>query len=266
MVTSVIERRPVSFALGTLGFIIALTVVSQLVLEALFPNLTDNGVSLIINWLYVILSIALVAWLGWWQKIRLTAPINGGALVYLIPFAAFALFPLAFGPSIPEISLVEGTTLPDWATLLAIVFGSALGAAVAEELLYRGVLLRALEPRGRVFAALLTAALFVLTHFSRVILGASIEEWILGVLLQLPLAIALAAVAFRLDSLWPLIAWHFAADITLPLVGTASTTFVLVYLGLSVVIGIMGLWLLWQDRRAARKGDQPPTPHPEVPE
>jgi membrane protease YdiL (CAAX protease family) len=186
--------------------------------------------------------------------------------VYLVPFAAFALFPLAFDPSLPEISLVEGTVLSDWTILLVIVFDSALGAAVAEELLYRGVLLWALEPRGRVLAALLTAALFVLTHFSRVILGASIEEWILGVFLQFPLATALAAVAFRLDSLWPLVVWHFAADITLPLVGTASTTFVLVYLGLSLVIGGMGLWLLWRDRRIARSTDQQPPHKSDVPE
>jgi hypothetical protein len=45
----IVERRPVSFALGTLGFIIALTVVSQLALETVFPSLTDSGISLILN-------------------------------------------------------------------------------------------------------------------------------------------------------------------------------------------------------------------------
>jgi hypothetical protein len=44
---SIVERRPVSFAVGTLGFIIALTVVSQVVLEALFPRLTGDGVALV---------------------------------------------------------------------------------------------------------------------------------------------------------------------------------------------------------------------------
>jgi hypothetical protein len=48
------------------------------------------------------------------------------------------------------------------------------------------------------------------------------------------------------------------------MVATASTTFVLVYLGLSIAIGVMGLWLLWQDRHAARDVDQPPAPQPEV--
>ena len=260
MNNSIVERRPVSFALGTLGFIIALTVVSQVVLEALFPRLTGDGVALVINWIYVALSIALVAWLGWWSKIRLTARVNRGALVYLLPLSALVLLPVAFGLSLPKVSLVEGATLPGWAVLLTIVFGVALGAGVAEELLYRGVLLRALEPRGRLLAAVLTGALFGLTHFSRVILGASVEEWVLGVVLQLPLAIGLAAVAFRLDSLWPLIVWHVAADITLTMVASVSATYVLAFLGLSVIIGIMGLWLLWQDRRAARRADREPIP------
>ena len=260
MNNSIVERRPVSFALGTLGFIIALTVVSQVVLEALFPRLTGDGVALVINWIYVALSIALVAWLGWWSKIRLTARVNRGALVYLLPLSALVLLPVAFGLSLPEVSLVEGVTLPDWAVLVTIVFGVALGAGVAEELLYRGVLLRALEPRGRLFAAVLTGVLFGLTHFSRVVLGASVEEWVLGVVLQLPLAIGLAAVAFRLDSLWPLVVWHVAVDITLTMVATASTTYVLAFLGLSALIGVMGLWLLWQDRRATRRADTESVP------
>lgn len=253
MIDSLVERRPIGFALGTLGFIIVLTVVSQLVLEALFPRLTGDGVALVINWIYVAVSIALVAWLGWWTKIRLTATVNRSAVKYLLPLFALVLLPLAFGLSIPKVSLIEGTTLPDWGVIVTIVFGVALGAGIAEELLFRGVLLRALEPRGRLFAAVLTGVLFGLTHFSRVILGASIEEWVLGVVLQLPLAIGLAAVAFRLDSLWPLIVWHFAADITLTTVATESTTYVLAFLGLSIVIGVMGLWLLWQDRRANRR-------------
>ena len=260
MNNSLAEQRPVSFAFGTLGFIIVLTVGSLVVLEELFPSLTTDGAALIINWIYVVFSIGLVAWLGWWKKIRLTARVNRGAIKYLLPLFALALFPVVFGLSVPEISLIEGTILPGWAAVVTIVLGVALGAGIAEELLYRGVLLRALEPRGRLFAAVLTGVLFGLTHFSRVILGASIEEWVLGLILQLPLAVGLAAIAFRLDSLWPLIGWHIMADITLTMAGTVSMTYVLTFLGLSLIIGMMGLWLLWQDRHRARKDDNDAIP------
>ncbi|SDJ94864.1 hypothetical protein SAMN05216226_112114 [Halovenus aranensis] len=107
----------------------------------------------------------------------------------------------------------------------------------------------------------MTGVLFGLTHFSRVILSASVAEWLLGVLLMLPIAIGLAAVTFRLDSLWPLIVWHFIADVPLiMMLGTESATYVLAYLGLTLVIGAMGLWLLLQDQRAGRRADQQRVP------
>ncbi|WP_254838386.1 CPBP family intramembrane glutamic endopeptidase [Natronomonas marina] len=252
--TTVVDRRPVAFAVGTLGFIVALFVGTRLVLSAAVPSLTVDGISLVTNWLLVAVVVGLVAWLGWWGKIRLTAPVDRRALVYLVPLFGFVALPFAFGVAIPDVSLVEGVTLSGWVALLVIVVGSALGAGISEEILYRGVLLRALESKGRVFAALVTAALFALTHVSQVVFGASIGDWLVGVVLMIPMAIGLAAVAFRLGSLWPLIVWHVAADIALPLVpatiGAAATTrFVLAYLGLSLVVGLMGAWLLWQDRR-----------------
>jgi membrane protease YdiL (CAAX protease family) len=259
--TSIVERRPISFAVGTLGIVVLLFVATRVVLGSLFPTLTIDGISLITNWILVALVIGLVAWLGWWGKIRLTAPVNRRALVYLVPLFGLVFLPFAFGVEIPDISLTEGVTISGWTALLVIVVGSALGAGLSEEILYRGVLLRALEPKGRLFAALVTAGLFALTHFSQVILGATVGEWLVGVLLMIPMAIGLAAVAFRLGSIWPLIVWHVAVDVTLPLVPTtigpdATTMFVLGYLGFSLLVGLMGVVLLWQDRRAAIAGSQ----------
>lgn len=259
--TTFVERRPLSFAVGTLGFIVGLFVATRYILGAVFPSLTLDGISLITNWILVAFVIGLVAWLGWWGKIRLAAPVNRRALVYLVPLFGFVALPFAFGIAIPEISLTEGATLSGWVALLVIVVGSALGAGLSEELLYRGVLLRALESKGRLFAALMTAALFAVSHISQVILGASIGDWLVGVLLMIPVAIGLAAVAFRLGSLWPLVVWHVAADITLPLVPStigpeATTMYILAYLGLSVVVGLMGIWLLWQDRRTEQAAAQ----------
>lgn len=256
--TSIVERRPVSFAVGTLVFVIGITVLSRFVLETLFPSLTLAGIGLVTNWIYVAFSIALVAWLGWWKEIRLVSRLNRRALVYLLPLVAYVLVhPLLAGVAVPEVSLMEGQVLPDWATVIVIVLGVSLGAGIAEELLYRGVLLRALESRGRLFAAVLTAALFGLTHFSRVVLGdATVSEWLLGALLMLPIGIGLAAVAFRLDSLWPLIVWHMASDVSSHLAASESMAYVLSLLGVIVLIGAMGLWLLWQDRQSSKVSGQ----------
>jgi membrane protease YdiL (CAAX protease family) len=230
---------------------VALTIVVRLTLEALVPSLTLHGIGLILNWLFVALVIGLVAWLGWWEKIRLMTRVNRRALVYLLPFAVMVALPLVFGSAIPDVSLVEGSTLPDWAALVAIVVGVALGAALAEEILYRGVMLRALEPRGRVVAVVLPALIFGLSHVSQVILGNSLAEWLPQMILIIPLGIGLGAVAFRLESLWPLIAWHFAVDVTGLLVANPSPLMDLAAIGLIGIVFVMGIGLLWQDRSIA---------------
>jgi membrane protease YdiL (CAAX protease family) len=245
---SIVERRPVAFTLGFGAAMLAITVVARVGLEALFPSLTLHGIGLILNWVFVVLVVGLVAWLGWWERIRLTAPVNRRALIYLLPFAAMVFIPVAFGFAIPEVSLVEGTTLPAWAALFVIVVGVALGAAIAEELLYRGVLLRALEPRGRVLAVVLPAVVFGLSHVSQVILGNPLAEWLPQMILIIPLGIGLGAVAFRLESLWPLVLWHFAVDVTGGLVANPSPLMDLAAIVLIFVVFVVGVGLLWQDR------------------
>lgn len=250
--TSIVERRPVAFTLGTAIAIVAVTVAFRLFVAPLLPWLTLDGVGLVLNWVFVLLVVGLVAWLGWWEKIRLTASVNRRALVYLLPFAALVLLPAAFGLRIPEVSLVTGEVLPAWATLLVLVVGVALGAAILEELLFRGVLLRALESRGPLVAGILPAVLFGLTHVSKIILGGSVAEWLPSMLLIIPLGIGLAAVTLRLGSLWPLVCYHFAQDVTGLLAASQSSLYVLGTLGLVALVGVMGLWLLWQDHRVFR--------------
>ena len=249
---SFVERRPVAFTVGTGVAIVASTVAFRLLVAPLLPWLTLDGIGLVLNWGFVLLVLGLVAWLGWWEKIRLTAPVNRRALVYLLPFAALTLLPLAFGVRIPEVSLVKGAVLPAWATLLTLWLGVALGAAIFEEILFRGVLLRALESRGPLVAGILPAVVFGLTHVSKIILGGSVAEWLPSMLLIIPLSIGLAAVTLRLGSLWPLVCWHFAQDAISLLAASQSSLYVLSTLGLVALVGVMGLWLLWQGHRVFR--------------
>ncbi|WP_311171250.1 CPBP family intramembrane glutamic endopeptidase [Halobellus ordinarius] len=259
---SLVERRPVGFALGLTAALVVLTLLTRSVLEAAVPELTLHGIGLVLNWLIVAVSIGLVTWLGWWERIRLTAPVNRRAVVYLLPFAAVVFVPVAFGLAIPEISLIQGQTLPPWAALFVIIVGVALGAAISEELIYRGVLLRALEPRSRLLAVVLPATMFGLAHISQVILGNSLAEWLPQMLLIIPLGIGLGAIALRLESLWPLIVWHFAVDVTGSLAATTSVVYELISIGFVLLAGAIGVWLLWQDRRARRGPHRQPASTP----
>jgi membrane protease YdiL (CAAX protease family) len=245
---SFVERRPIAFTLGFGFAMVAITVIARITLETLFPSLTLHGIGLAINWIFVGVVVGLVAWLGWWETIRITAPVNRRALIYLLPFAAMVFVPIAFGFAIPDVSLIEGLSLPPWAALFVVVVGVALGAAIAEELLFRGVMLRALEPRGRVLAVVLPAIVFGLSHVSQVVLGNSFAEWLPQMLLIIPLGVGLGAVAFRLQSLWPLVLWHFAVDVTGGLVANPSPLMELAVIGLIFVVFAVGVGLLWQDR------------------
>jgi membrane protease YdiL (CAAX protease family) len=249
---TIVERRPIAFTLGLTITLIGVAVAGRLVLAPFLPQLTLDGIGLLLNWLFVGITIFLVAWLGWWERIRLTTPVNRRALVYLLPFAIAVFIPVVFGLAIPDVSLVRGVILPDWATLLVIIVGVALGAALFEEILYRGVLLRALEPRGHLFAGVVTATAFGLTHVSKIILGGSVTEWLPSMVLIIPLSIGLAAVAFRLESIWPLVVWHFAVDVTGLLSASQSQAYTLTTLSFILFVGVMGIWLLWQDDRAAK--------------
>jgi membrane protease YdiL (CAAX protease family) len=255
---SIVERRPVGFTLGLTAALVVLTLLARTVLEAVVPQLTLHGIGLVLNWVFVAVSIALVTWLGWWERIRLTASVDRRALVYLLPFAAVVFVPVAFGLAIPEISLVQGQTLPPWAALFVIVVGVALGAAISEELIYRGVLLRALEPRSRLLAVVLPATMFGLAHVSQVVLGNSLAEWLPQMLLIIPLGVGLGAIALRLDSLWPLVVWHFAVDVTGSLSATASPVYELISIAFVLLAGAIGAWILWQDRRAIRDAHRRP--------
>jgi hypothetical protein len=70
--------------------------------------------------------------------------------------------------------------------------------------------------------------------------------------LIIPLSIGLAAVAFRLESIWPLVVWHFAVDVTGLLSASQSQAYTLTTLSFILFVGVMGIWLLWQDDRAAK--------------
>lgn len=256
--TTLVERRPVAFTLGFGVAMIAVTVIVRLILGAVVPSLTLDGIGLVLNWIFVGLVVSLVAWLGWWERIRLTAPVNRRAIPYLLPFAAMVFLPTAFGFAIPEVSLVNGIDVPPWAALFVIVVGVSLGAALSEELLYRGVMLRALEPRGRAKAVLLPAFVFGFSHISRVILGGSIVDWLPQMILIALLGVGLGAVAFRLESLWPLVLWHFAVDVGGLLVANPSPLLELAVLALIGAVFLMGIGLLWQDRGRAMEPPQSP--------
>ncbi len=250
------QSRPVQLYVGILAAMLVFGVVARPIVETLVPDLSVIGIRVVLNWLFVALVVGLVAWLGWWRKVRLTAPIASGGRRYLLVLAALLLVPvgvtLALTPApfaVPEFTILDGQPLSTAGVIVLVVVGFALGAAVSEELLYRGVVLRSFESRGRIPAALAASFLFGASHLSQLVVGVPLSEVLLVSVLSGVSGIGLAAVAFRLGTLWPLVGWHFLQN-SFPAFLTAEAMAVFVPVNIAVVLGvaILGTWLLWTDR------------------
>ena len=260
-----IRSRPVHLYFGILAAMLVFGVIARPLVEALAPGLSMIGVRVVVNWVFVALVVGLVAWLGWWEKIRLTAPIPRGGRRYLLVLAALILGPLAatvaLAPdpfAVPAWAIFEGRPLSALGVVLVVGVGFALGAAISEELLYRGVVLRSLESRGRIFAALASAFMFGATHLSLLAFGVPLSEALVVAGMSFVSGIGLAAIALRLGTLWPLIVWHFLQN-SFPAFLTAGAMGVWVPINLVVVFGValLGAWILWADRHVGPAEGEP---------
>jgi membrane protease YdiL (CAAX protease family) len=250
------QSRPVQLYVSILAGMLVFGVLARPLVETLAPELSVIGIRVVLNWLFVALVVGLVAWLGWWRKVRLTAPVAPGGRRYLLVLAALLVVPLgvtlALTPTpfaVPAFTVVDGQPLSTVGVVVLVVVGFALGAAVSEELLYRGVVLRSFESRGRIPAALAASVLFGASHLSQLAVGVPPSEVVLVSVLSAVSGIGLAAVAFRLGTLWPLVGWHFLQN-SFPAFLTAEAMAVFVPVNIVVVLGVtgLGMWLLWTDR------------------
>ena len=151
----------------------------------------------------VFLAVALVA-CGRLRRSGITAPSKLGALPLLWLPVLHLLYVLRFvGPG--EMRMVLG-----------IVVHSIL-LAFWEEAIFRGVILDTLLPGGTVRATTMSALLFGLLHLMRVLDGIPVSDAVLLVAFSFSFGVLAAGLRLRLGSLWPVILWHAALDISLGL-------------------------------------------------
>lgn len=135
------------------------------------------------------------------KRYGLKKPERAARLLRFAPLVPLALSSLLYGfapGTVPEI-------------LYAVL--SAVSIAILEELLFRGLLYRALEPRGAETAAVVSSAVFGLLHLARLLDGAPLPF----VLCQTVLAFAVGYLFVTLfresGSLLPCIAAHAVFDL-----------------------------------------------------
>lgn len=213
-----ITHRPVWFA-------IAITVFNFLVGLLLFIvgsgiGLPEDVLEMVVLLVTTAIPLILIWWMSWWQDsgfVRTTQ--NAPAVAFPL---IVALFTLAwFGIVALENSLVI--------RLLVAYFLTALG----EEALSRGLLLRALLPRGKWQAVLIPAVLFGISHITQfVFLGMSLGDNLIQITDAALFGVLYGAVRLRVNNIWPLIVLHT--------LGNAFTGFAGMF-GVPGAIGLAGV-------------------------
>jgi hypothetical protein len=130
--------------------------------------------------------------------------------------------------------------------------------AVSEELLYRGILLRTLQPYGVVKAVLGLAILFGVVHLPNVFVGGDAGFELLRLAMTVGGAIGLAVIRLKTNMIWGVILAHWGLDFTeylaaggMPALGGGhdfSTTAILSMIAYNVFLGAVGLYLLFNKK------------------
>lgn len=152
-----------------------------------------------VYWVLVaVLALALTAGLGWWRETGLV----GRPRWRNLRLAWFPVLVLA-------LALPGGLRVTSWGFLVSVLLGSFL-VAVGEEMLFRGVVLRALSWRGVRMAVATTAVLSGAVWLARSWVAGPGPEAVLLTALAVGGGFAYGALRWRTASVWPGVSLHFA--------------------------------------------------------
>jgi hypothetical protein len=196
----------------------------------------------------ILLGLALLAWTGWWHDAGFTR-ISRWRNMRL----------LAFPLLICALTLSGGVFIAGPAPL-ASTFIAVLVATFGEEIIFRGLLWRALVQNGPVPAVILTSLLSGLLVLGRTATDGPWPEAVRLTALTVCGGFTYGALRWRTTSIWPVIIIHstFAFSVGVATLGTFM--FRLVILLSTVGIVAYGLYLLRNPRVRANGGLTKPPP------
>ncbi len=187
------ERQPLWFvALLELAVIVVYLLVGT---AAHFAHLSNDGVAAVANIVLSVLAAGLLSALGWWRVAGLTRAARPHHLLLFLPL----LLPVGL-----NLNLYVGLEFRGL-LLMAELLITALLIGFAEETLYRGLMLNALQARGPWTAAIVTSGLFGLSHALNLLSGKSGAEILIQVCYALAIGLGFAAGALQMGLLWLLI-------------------------------------------------------------
>lgn len=196
--------------------------------------------------LTIALAVVVLSVFGWWREAGVAGPPRWNKL-YLLVFPALVVA-LAFSGDV----FITGP-----GALGAAVFTAGV-LVLGEELLFRGVLMRALAPAGALWAVALTSALAGGLYMGRSLLLAA--PWTEVIYVTVPTVcggFTYGALRWRTASLWPVLVVHFLLAFALDTAVVTGTVFPVLILSVTLGFVFYGLFLLRNQRVRADGG--PPT-------
>lgn len=243
------RQRSVSRPLLFVVLVSAIFMLCHLLWRWCLPGADEETRSLLEKATSCLFALALTWRLGWWRGAGLAVAPRARSWLPFLPLAV-----------IPALMLVFSEFGPATAGRLLFLAAVALMTGFAEEVVFRGVALRALLPGGALRAAVLSSAIFGLLHLANLTAGADPVATGLQVVFAGLFGFAAAAPRLVTGTLWPLVAIHALQDFLafwsaggLAEKATPKAGEVVAPLVIMLPIAGFGLWLL---RRSARIGGE----------
>ena len=172
-------------------------------------DLPSENVELGAEVVLALLVAVVVTRMGWWRHVgfRRLVPLRDLRLFWIPLFPVLPALPAALATIGEQAVGVGGLgRLGFWLILAVLV-------AFVEEVAFRGLILRALAPRGVWRAAVISSVLFGLMHAVNLLFGAQPAQTLLQMGSATALGFGFAAVALRTGTLWPLVVIHALIDV-----------------------------------------------------
>lgn len=135
----------------------------------------------------------------------------------------------------------EGLNLTSIPNLLLMLIIQICVVGVIEEIMFRGIMLKALEGKGTTVAVLISSVFFGLTHAIQLIGGQSLEDTILQIIYAFVLGAVLALLVLHKHTLIATIVFHGVHNFLNFMAKTERTASILDY----VIVAILVVYMIW---------------------
>jgi len=172
------------------------------IIQLLQPDLSiQENLGWLLMAIYAAVVVSLVYWTDTAAQVGLRKPDSLKEWLLITPFLALPLL----------IFIENGAQSWGYANNLVLVI-AAVGVAVNEEVLFRGILIRGFLKWGSWVAILVPSAIFAFAHSTNIFVGGNVTFAIYQTIWTFAAGVAFSAMRLRNKSLYPIIAIHILVD------------------------------------------------------